>query len=41
MIIRINIKGMDDKEMMGLLEQFLGALKDAFKAKGELQNVSK
>ncbi|MEC2345414.1 transcription-repair coupling factor [Paenibacillus barengoltzii] len=41
MLIRINTKGMDDKEMMGLLEQFLGALKDAFKAKGELQNVSK
>lgn len=41
MLIRINTKGMDDKEMMGLLEQFLGALKDAFKVKGELQNVSK
>lgn len=41
MLIRIKTKGMDDKELMGLLEQFLGALKDAFKAKGELQDVSK
>lgn len=41
MLIRIKTKGMDDKEMMGLLEQFLGALKDSFKAKGELQDVSK
>lgn len=41
MLIRINIKGMDDKALMGLLEQFLNALKDAFKAKGELQDVSK
>lgn len=40
-LIRIKIKGMDDKEMMGLLEQFLEALKDSFKAKGELQDVSK
>ena len=41
MLIRIKIKGMNDQELMGLLEQFLDALKDAFKAKGELQNVSK
>lgn len=41
MLIRMKTKGMDDKELMGLLEQFLDALKDAFKAKGELQNVSK
>ncbi|WP_435923254.1 transcription-repair coupling factor [Paenibacillus sp. DYY-L-2] len=41
MLIRIKTKGMDDKEMMGLLEQFLGALKDSFKSKGELQDVSK
>ncbi|WP_044482602.1 transcription-repair coupling factor [Paenibacillus antibioticophila] len=40
-VIRIQTKGMDEKEMMGLLEQFLGALKDSFKAKGELQNVSR
>ncbi|MNH45798.1 hypothetical protein D3C79_1083480 [compost metagenome] len=40
-LIRIKVKGMDDKEMMGLLEQFLEALKDSFKAKGELQDVSK
>lgn len=41
MLIRIKTKGMDDKEMMGLLEQFLGALKDSFKVKGELQDVTK
>lgn len=40
-LIRIQTKGMDEKEMMGLLEQFLGALKDSFKAKGELQDVSR
>lgn len=40
-VIRIQTKGMDEKEMMGLLEQFLEALKDSFKAKGELQNVSR
>lgn len=40
-VVRIQTKGMDEKEMMGLLEQFLGALKDSFKAKGELQNVSR
>lgn len=41
MVIRIKTKGMDDQELMGLLEQFLGALKDSFKTKGELQDVSK
>lgn len=41
LLIRIKTKGMDDKEMMGLLEQFLGALKDSFKSKGELQDVSR
>lgn len=41
MLIRMKVKGMNDQELMSLLEQFLDALKDAFKAKGELQNVSK
>ncbi|WP_018753527.1 transcription-repair coupling factor [Paenibacillus sanguinis] len=41
MLIRIKVKGMNDQELMSLLEQFLDALKDAFKAKGELQDVSK
>ncbi|MNO62911.1 Transcription-repair-coupling factor [compost metagenome] len=40
-LIRIKTKGMDDKELMSLLEKFLEAMKDSFKAKGELQNVSK
>ncbi|MNP54694.1 hypothetical protein D3C76_1492700 [compost metagenome] len=41
MLIRMKTKGMDDKELMSLLEKFLEAMKDSFKAKGELQNVSK
>lgn len=41
MLIRIKTKGLDDKELMSLLEKFLEAMKDSFKAKGELQNVSK
>ncbi|MNW33116.1 Transcription-repair-coupling factor [compost metagenome] len=40
-LIRIKTKGMDDKELMSLLEKFLEAMKNSFKAKGELQNVSK
>lgn len=40
-LIKIKTKDMEDKELMGLLEQFLDALKDSFKAKGELQDVSK
>ncbi|MDQ0091749.1 transcription-repair coupling factor (superfamily II helicase) [Paenibacillus anaericanus] len=41
MLINIKTKGMDDKELMALLEQFLEALKISFKAKGELLDVSK
>lgn len=41
MLIRIKTKGMDDKELMSLLEEILGAMKDSFKVKGELQNASK
>lgn len=40
-LIQIKIKGLSDKEMMDLLEQFLESLKDAFKSKGELQDVAK
>ncbi|USB33307.1 transcription-repair coupling factor [Paenibacillus sp. YPG26] len=40
-LIQIKIKGLSDKEMMGLLEQFLESLKDAFKSKGELHDVAK
>ncbi|WP_460327302.1 transcription-repair coupling factor [Paenibacillus sp. YSY-4.3] len=41
MQIRIKTKELDDKALMGLLEQFLEALKVSFKLKGELQDVSK
>ncbi|MNJ45043.1 hypothetical protein D3C77_401210 [compost metagenome] len=41
MLIRIKTKELDDKALMGLLEQFLEALKVSFKLKGELQDVSK
>lgn len=40
-LVQIKIKGLSDKEMMELLEQFLESLKDAFKSKGELQDVGK
>ncbi|AWB42816.1 transcription-repair coupling factor [Paenibacillus sp. CAA11] len=41
MVIHMKVKGMEDQEMLDLLEQFLDAIKDSFKPKGELQNVTK
>ncbi|WP_223069055.1 transcription-repair coupling factor [Paenibacillus caui] len=41
MEIHIKAKGMEDKDMLDLLEQFLESLSQAFKSKGELQDVAK
>ncbi|MFP4978592.1 transcription-repair coupling factor [Paenibacillus sp. CN-4] len=40
-VIRINVKGMGDKELLGLLEQFLEDVKSSLKSKGELHNAVK
>lgn len=40
-VIQVRCKGMDDKQMMALLEQFLIQYKEALKSKGELQDVAK
>ncbi|MNP56699.1 hypothetical protein D3C76_1514470 [compost metagenome] len=39
--IRIKAKGLDDKELLELLERFLKEVKPAFKSKGELHNAVK
>jgi transcription-repair coupling factor (superfamily II helicase) len=41
MTIRIKGKGLVEKQLMDLLEQFLEAIREPFKPKGELQDVSK
>ena len=40
-VIQIRCKGMNDTQMMALLEQFLIQYKEALKSKGELQDVAK
>ncbi|KGE19945.1 transcription-repair coupling factor [Paenibacillus wynnii] len=39
--IRVKSKGLEDKELLGLLEQFLEEVKQSLKSKGELHNVIK
>ncbi|RED29762.1 transcription-repair coupling factor [Paenibacillus sp. VMFN-D1] len=39
MTIRIKGKGLDDKQLLDLLEQFLEAIRELFKSKEELQDV--
>lgn len=39
--VHLKIKGLEDKALMELLEQFLDAMTSSLKSKGELQNVSK
>ncbi len=39
MTIRIKGKGLDDTQLLDLLEQFLEAIRELFKSKGELQDV--
>ena len=41
MTIHVKGKGLSDLELLQLLEKFLAAMKDAFKSKGELQDVAK
>ncbi|MCM3786496.1 transcription-repair coupling factor [Neobacillus mesonae] len=41
MIIHVKGKGLTDQEQLQMLEKFLAAIKDAFKSKGELQDVAK
>ena len=41
MSIHVKGKGLSDLELLQLLEKFLAAMKDAFKSKGELQDVAK
>lgn len=41
MIVHVKGKGLSDQELLQTLEKFLAALKDAFKSKGELQDVAK
>ncbi|MGF7049700.1 transcription-repair coupling factor (superfamily II helicase) [Paenibacillus sp. DS2015] len=41
MTIRIKGKGLVEKQLLDLLEQFLEAIREPFKPKGELQDVSK
>ncbi|GIO35018.1 MULTISPECIES: transcription-repair coupling factor [Paenibacillus] len=39
LLIRIKGKGLDDKQLLGLLENFLAAISELFKSKEELQDV--
>lgn len=41
MTIHVKGKGLSDLELLQMLEAFLAAMKDAFKSKGELQDVAK
>lgn len=41
MTIRVKGKGLEDKALLDLLEQFLEAIREPFKLKGELQDVIK
>lgn len=41
MVIRIKGKGLDDQQLLELLEKFLEAAKEPFNLKGELHNAVK
>ncbi|OAB42734.1 transcription-repair coupling factor [Paenibacillus glacialis] len=41
MTIRVKGKGLEEKQLLDLLEQFLEAIREPFKSKGELQDVVK